>query len=133
MLQEHAKLGLWDIKRAKGGLVEIEFISQYLQLIAHDPEILDTNTLKTLGKIFAKKALSQQIASELTNACQLFQSLTQVLRLCVADQYQPEASAKSLNEAVARAAGMPDIAATEALLSETQSRVSSIFDNVIGR
>ena len=133
MLQEHAKLGLWDIKRARGGLVEIEFISQYLQLIAHDPEILDTNTLKTLGKIFAKKALSQQIASELTNACQLFQSLTQVLRLCVADQYQPEASAKSLNEAVARAAGMPDIAATEALLSETQSRVSSIFDDVIGR
>jgi [glutamine synthetase] adenylyltransferase / [glutamine synthetase]-adenylyl-L-tyrosine phosphorylase len=133
MLAEHAKLGLWDIKRTKGGLVEIEFIAQYLQLIANNSEMLDTNTLKALGKITLSGAFSMQVASELVDACQLYQRLTQVLRLCVADQYKPEESAKSLNEAVARAAGMPDIAATEALLAETQSRVASIFNDIIGR
>ena len=133
MLAEHAKLGLWDIKRTKGGLVEIEFIAQYLQLIANNPDVLDVNTLKALGKIALNRGFSNEVASELTTACQLFQRLTQVLRLCVADHYKPETSAKTLNEAVARAAGMPDIAATEALLAETQSRVASIFNDIIGR
>ena len=133
MLAEHAKLGLWDIKRAKGGLVEIEFIAQYLQLISGNSEMLDTNTLKALGKIVENDVLPAGAGSELVSACQLFQRLTQILRLCVADQYNPEKSAKSLNEAVARAAGMPDIAATEALLADTQSRVASIFNDIIGR
>ncbi len=133
MLAEHAKLGLWDIKRAKGGLVEIEFIAQYLQLIANNPDVLDVNTLKALGKIALNRGFSNEVASELTTACQLFQRLTQVLRLCVADHYKPETSAKTLNEAVARAAGMPDISATEALLAETQSCVASIFNDIIGR
>jgi [glutamine synthetase] adenylyltransferase / [glutamine synthetase]-adenylyl-L-tyrosine phosphorylase len=133
MLAEQARLGLWDLKRAKGGLVEIEFIAQYLQLITNNPEMLDTNTLKALEKIAEKNALATGVASELATACQLFQRLSQVLRLCVADQYNPETSAKSLNEAVARAAGMPDIAATEALLAETQSHVATIFSDVIGR
>jgi hypothetical protein len=38
-----------------------------------------------------------------------------------------------MNQAVCRAAKMPDINATEALLTETQKAVSKIFEKIIGR
>jgi hypothetical protein len=41
-------------------------------------------------------------------------------------------SPAGLNRIVASAAAAPDIATTEALLAETQSRVAGIFDQLIG-
>src|SRR5258707_8368387 len=42
----------WDLKYVAGGLVDIEFIAQYLQLVhAHRlPDILDTSTARVLDK-----------------------------------------------------------------------------------
>ena len=53
MLREQGSGGVWDVKRARGGLVELEFIAQTLQLIhaARHPEVLDTNTLAALEKL----------------------------------------------------------------------------------
>ncbi len=133
MLNEHAKQGPWDIKRAKGGLVEVEFIAQYLQLIAGKAEILNTNTQQALLNATQERLLSTAQSTDLLTACQLYQRLTQLLRLCVAQQYSPEMSPKSLNEAVARAAAMPDVAAAEALLIETQARIAALFEDIIGR
>jgi [glutamine synthetase] adenylyltransferase / [glutamine synthetase]-adenylyl-L-tyrosine phosphorylase len=85
MLKEQGVAGPWDIKRARGGLVELEFISQTLQLLhapAH-PGILDTNTLAALEKLAAAGLIDQQHAEILKQAGQLYHRLTQVLRLCV--------------------------------------------------
>jgi [glutamine synthetase] adenylyltransferase / [glutamine synthetase]-adenylyl-L-tyrosine phosphorylase len=133
MLKEQTQKGPWDIKRAKGGLVEIEFIAQYLQLIANDPQALSTNTSQALLNAEKSQSLSANQAITLNFACQLFQNLTQVLRLCVLDYFDPKLSAKNLNQAIARTAEMPDIAAAEALLIETQYHVSMIFEDIIGR
>jgi [glutamine synthetase] adenylyltransferase / [glutamine synthetase]-adenylyl-L-tyrosine phosphorylase len=133
MLKEQSQNGPWDIKRAKGGLVEIEFIAQYLQLITNDPEMLSTNTSQALLIAEKRQTLSAAHASKLNFACQLFQNLIQMLRLCVLDYFEPKNSAKSLNQAIASTAGMPDIAATEALLIDTQNQVSIIFEEIIGR
>ena len=53
MLAEFGRRGLWDIKRARGGLVEIEFIAQALQILhaAENPAILDQNTLGALSRL----------------------------------------------------------------------------------
>ena len=42
----------WDLKYAAGGLIDIEFIAQYLQLVhaAAAPELLDTSTARVLDK-----------------------------------------------------------------------------------
>src|SRR5439155_21289394 len=41
---------VWDLKLAAGGLVDIDFIAQYLQLVhaAEKPEILSVSTLQVL-------------------------------------------------------------------------------------
>jgi [glutamine synthetase] adenylyltransferase / [glutamine synthetase]-adenylyl-L-tyrosine phosphorylase len=40
----------WDLKHAAGGLVDLEFIAQYLALVhaEAEPEILDTHTGRVL-------------------------------------------------------------------------------------
>src|SRR6476620_10253805 len=43
---------VWDLKYAAGGVVDIDFIAQYLQLVhaADQPDILDVSTLQVLEK-----------------------------------------------------------------------------------
>ena len=49
----------WDLKYVAGGLIDIEFIAQYLQLVhAHRlPDILDTSTARVLDKARALERL----------------------------------------------------------------------------
>jgi [glutamine synthetase] adenylyltransferase / [glutamine synthetase]-adenylyl-L-tyrosine phosphorylase len=134
MLKEQKSAGIWDIKRTRGGLVEVEFIAQHLQLLHANatPDVLSTNTLEALDRLTGAGHLALSTSQELKAASTLYHRLTQVLRLCAADQFDPEVSPKGLNALVARAAELPDIAASEALLEDTQSRVAAIFDDIIG-
>lgn len=134
MLKEQGTAGIWDIKRTRGGLVEIEFLAQTLQLIYANvhPGILDTNTLGALEKLVAAGCLAPTQGEMLRQAGTLYHRLTQVLRLCVEGTYAPASSPSGLNRIIASAAACPDIATAEALIQETQARVAEIFDEVIG-
>ena len=135
MLREHKPASVWDIKRTRGGLVEAEFIAQYLQLLHAPtvPAVLAANTLKAVENLARAGILSSADASDLAGACQLFHRLTQILRLCMAGDYTPAQALPGLNHAVATAAGTPDIRSAEALLRENQRLVESLFDRIIGR
>ena len=54
----------WDLKHAAGGLVDVEFIAQYLQLVhaATAPEILDTGTAAVLEKAARRGLLAAEDA-----------------------------------------------------------------------
>jgi glutamate-ammonia-ligase adenylyltransferase len=135
MIREQGSTGLWDIKRARGGLVELEFIAQTLQLL-HAPahrQVLDTNTLGALEKLAAAGLLDAATHAELKEAGLLYHRLTQVLRLCVDGPYEPEKSLPALNQLVASAAASPDIPTAEALLADTQGQVAGHFDRLIGK
>ena len=134
MVKEQGRAGLWDIKRARGGLVETEFIAQFLQLIhaAQNPAILDTNTHAALTKLGSAGLIDGAVAHDLKEACLLYHRMTQVLRLCVSGTYDPARSPAGLNQMVASAAIVPDIKSAESLLTDTQMRVTAIFDEIIG-
>ena len=134
MVKEQGSTGLWDIKRARGGLVEVEFIAQFLQLIhaARNPTILDTNTHAAFGKLAAAGLIDSGVAGDLKDACLLYHRVTQVLRLCINEAYNPANSPAGLNQMVARAAIVPDIKSAESLLIDTQMRVAALFHEIIG-
>jgi [glutamine synthetase] adenylyltransferase / [glutamine synthetase]-adenylyl-L-tyrosine phosphorylase len=134
MLREHKANNPWDIKRVRGGLVEAEFIAQFLQLIyAHQkPEILDTNTLVAFRKLQVAGALPAADAATLQNAARLYHRLTQILRLCVEEDYDPANAPAGLNRAVALAAECPDMRSAEAALRHMQMAVADIFDRLVG-
>jgi [glutamine synthetase] adenylyltransferase / [glutamine synthetase]-adenylyl-L-tyrosine phosphorylase len=134
MLKENAPYGVWDIKRSRGGLVDIEFIAQYLQIVhAHErPEILQVTTLRALERLIQARILNEEDGHRLKEACLLYQRLTQVLRLCVLGPYDPKSVPSGLNRIVASASAMPDISSAEALLSETQGQVAALFSRLVG-
>ena len=53
--QEKGSKNVWELKYVRGGLVDIEFIAQYLQIVhAHErPDILDQGTIGALEKLRA--------------------------------------------------------------------------------
>jgi [glutamine synthetase] adenylyltransferase / [glutamine synthetase]-adenylyl-L-tyrosine phosphorylase len=129
MLASLATGRAWDIKQSRGGLVDIEFIAQYMQLVT-GAETLDQNTQLALGKLGGH--LSEEQSASLRAANGLYHRLTQVLRLCLSGPYEPQAAPAGLNRIVASAAVAPDIATAEALLAETRAAVARVFESVVG-
>jgi glutamate-ammonia-ligase adenylyltransferase len=125
----------WDLKYAAGGLVDIEFIAQYLQLThAHKlPDILDTSTARVLDKAWALRVLPVEEAEVLRAAVQLYQDLTQILRLCLAGPFDAKTAGAGLLRLLARAADVPDFATLDATLIETQAKVRASFVRILGK
>lgn len=120
---------IWDLKYAAGGIVDIEFLAQYLQLIhaAEKPGILNVNTMQVYDNAVKLGVLASSDADILRPAARLYQNLTQVLRLCVSETFKPDTAGEDLLRVMARAADAPDFSAVEARLRETQAEVRELF------
>jgi glutamate-ammonia-ligase adenylyltransferase len=125
---------IWDLKYAAGGIVDIDFIAQYLQLIhaADQPDILDVSTLHVLDNAARLGVLPPAAAEVLRPAARLYHDLTQILRLCVSDKFTRETAGEDLLRAMARAGDAPDFSSLEARLRETQAEVRRVFLALVG-
>jgi glutamate-ammonia-ligase adenylyltransferase len=125
----------WDLKYVAGGLVDLEFIAQYLQLVhaAAKPEILDTATARVFDKAARLGVLAPEDADVLRPAVRLYQNLTQILRLCLSGPFDPKAAGPGLLNLLARAGDVPDFTTLEAHLAETQARVRASFVRILGK
>jgi [glutamine synthetase] adenylyltransferase / [glutamine synthetase]-adenylyl-L-tyrosine phosphorylase len=124
----------WDLKYAAGGLTDIEFIAQYLQLVhaTEHPDILDPTTARVLERAARLGLLSPEDSEVLRPAVQLYQNLSQVLRLCLSGPFDPRKTDPGLLRLLTRAADVPDFATLEAHLTETQARVRERFEFLLG-
>jgi [glutamine synthetase] adenylyltransferase / [glutamine synthetase]-adenylyl-L-tyrosine phosphorylase len=124
----------WNLKYVAGGLVDIEFITQYLQLVhaAQTPDILDTSTTRVLDKAWRLGLLVTEDAEVLRPAVRLYHDLTQILRLCLPGPFDPAAAAPGLCGLLARAADVPDFATLDAFIVEMQAKVRASFVRILG-
>jgi glutamate-ammonia-ligase adenylyltransferase len=124
---------IWDLKYAKGGMVDIEFIAQYLQLVhaAEHPEILNVNTLMVLDNAAHLGVLPPSAVEVLRPAARLYHDLTQILRLCVSASFHPEIAGEDLLRVLTRAGDAPDFSSLEARVRETQAEVRRVFRTLI--
>ena len=120
---------IWDLKYAAGGLVDIDFIAQYLQLVhaADKPDILDVSTLQVLDNAARLGVLPAASVEILRTAARLYHDLTQILRLCVTGKFKPDAAGEDLQRVMARAGDAPDFSSLEARVKETQAEVRRVF------
>jgi glutamate-ammonia-ligase adenylyltransferase len=130
---EKGENDVWDLKYASGGMIDIDFIAQYLQLVhaADKPDILDVSTLQVLDNAMRLGVLSQQATDILRPATRLYHDLTQILRLCVSDRFKPDLAGDNLLRVLARAGDAPDFSALEARLTETQCEVRRVFRELV--
>jgi glutamate-ammonia-ligase adenylyltransferase len=124
---------IWDLKYAAGGMVDIDFIAQYLQLVhaAAKPDILNVSTLHVLDNADRLGVLPHASAEVLRSAARLYHDLTQILRLCVSDKFNPATSGEDLLRVMARAGDAPDFSSLAARVRETEGEVRQIFQALV--
>lgn len=135
MAAEHPTRSLWEPKHLRGGLVDIEFIAQYLQLReAHaQPSVLSQNTAEALSRLRSAEVLPADVAQELTEALLLLQSVQARLRLNIGNAITAEGGADApaaLRLAVAGIAGLDFDALVEAL-QQAAALVQEHFNSFI--
>jgi len=117
----------------RGGLVDLEFIAQYLQLVnaeAH-PHILSQNTVAALTRLGEAGLLPPAAAEALLPAARLLNNLTQVLRLCLDGPFEPAKAPDGLKALLARAGEAPDFRHLEADLTAREGEVAALFEQLI--
>ncbi len=127
--------GAWDLKQAPGGLVDVEFVAQALQLIhaAGHPDIVATETDVVLKALAEAGLLPAREVDILLPAWRLYQALIQILRLCVTGTFDPVKAPRGLLDRLARAGELPDFATLDAHVRATETAVRSGFERVIGK
>jgi glutamate-ammonia-ligase adenylyltransferase len=131
--KEKGSRDIWELKQVRGGLIDIEFMAQYLQLVhAHScPEVLSANTVDALVNLERTRLLPAPAADVLLPAARLFANLTQVLRLCVDGPFAADKAAEGLKALLMRAGEAPDFARLQAELAARQTAVAALFKEIV--
>ena len=93
--REKGDSDVWDLKLAAGGLIDIEFVAQYLQLaFAHQhPAILDVSTRKVVDEAGRAGLITPEQTEVLIDAHRLYTDATQFMRLSISGPFDPAKAA----------------------------------------
>ncbi len=136
MDSEHHTDSIWEVKHLRGGLVDVEFIAQYLQLKhAHaHPEILSPNTWMVLKRVRDAGLIDSSAADRLTEALALWQTIQGTLLLAIEgrfDKQEGSALPEGLRETLAELGGAVDFAALKAKIETMAKKVHVLFADLI--
>ncbi|MEQ1613622.1 MAG: bifunctional [glutamine synthetase] adenylyltransferase/[glutamine synthetase]-adenylyl-L-tyrosine phosphorylase, partial [Hyphomicrobiaceae bacterium] len=131
--QEKGTKDIWDLKQVRGGLVDLEFIAQHLQLVhaAAHPEVLSTNTPEVFQRLEAARLLAPVDADLLRPAARLMADLTQILRLCYEGVFDPATAPEDLKRLLATVGDAPDFASLEGQLRQVLTEVAERFEALV--
>ena len=132
MLRERRPRSAWDLKLTPGGLVDIEFAAQALQ-IAHAAQggPLYTSTGAALEAMADARLAHTSTLRTLLAAFRLQSALNQLLKLALADDADPAAEPPGFKALLARAAGETDFATLETRLAATHLDVRAAYERIV--
>ena len=123
----------WDLKNRRGGLIDLEFIVQYLVLreAASSPQLLCRSTEQALRALGAAGVLPPQAQQELLDALALLRQVHALLTLLRGGLSEEEALSEVDAATVARCAGAVDFARLDADISAAAGRVRGWYRRLI--
>ena len=130
--QERPPKGDWDLKLSPGGLVDIEFAAQFLQIAnaaADGP--LAPNTATALDALGAAGLLAPEPLAALRDAWRLQQDLTQLLKVALGDHPDPAEEPKAFQALLARAGGVRTLKALRTRLDAAQAAARKAYLAVV--
>ena len=132
MERERPPSGFWDLKLSPGGLVDVEFVAQYLQIIhASQGGPLEVNTAAALAALAGRGLIGAADAAALGAAWRLQQDLSQLLKLALRDDADPASEPAGFRRLLARAAGARDFSALHKALARSRERARAVFVAVL--
>ncbi len=133
-MEAHARpASPWDVKQIPGGLVDVEFVAQYLMLLhgARHPGVLRTNTGQTLRALARHGLIEPAHADALIRAGRLWRAIQGYLRLTTGGGFEEEQAPEPLRLSLARLGAAVDFADLTKKMGETAARVRSIFEEIV--
>ncbi len=122
----------WDLKLGEGGLIDIEFVAQTLQLaFAADGGPLAANTGAALEGLTVNGLLSTEDFQVLHDAWRLQQDLQQVLKVALADEADPREEPARFRAILAKAGGARTFAALQGRLQSERSAAHRAFKRIL--
>jgi glutamate-ammonia-ligase adenylyltransferase len=133
MAQQHRGDSIWDFKHQRGGLVDIDFIAQYLMLRhghAH-PEVVRRNPADALSALMRAGVLEIQTGDRLIVALNLWRQLQQMIRLVVGEAVDEGKLRSATAKHLAKCCSCPDFSVLKALIKDTAAAVHADFKRLL--
>lgn len=128
----------WDLKRTAGGITDIEFMARFWVLTALpicNPELpnrkLNTRSAIDILPLLDEEILGANDREILIKALGEFTLVNHLIRLCVAEDFDPASATTGLIEQLCGALDLPDISSLQAHMIHQQQQVAEIFSRVI--
>ena len=132
MALERPPSGFWDMKLNAGGLVDIEFCVQYLQLIgAGEGGPLRQNTAEALNALERGACAPAGALEDLRLAWKLQQNLSQLLKVAIEDDTDPAAEPAALRSLLTKAGDARRFADLKATLERVRKAAHIAFRAVV--
>lgn len=132
--EEKPPANIWDFKLIPGGLVDLEFVAQYLTLVAPakglPPHVAGESTADVWKRV-AAGAMEPQTYDDCMAALNLFTELSQIIRLCIDSDFEPKEAPAGLIDLVCRAGDCPDISTLEGEVKRLSKTVRKAFSAVV--
>lgn len=132
MEDERPGKGDWDLKLTPGGLVDIEFAAQFLQLVhAADGGPLAQNTGEALAALGRAGLGDPAALAALESAWRLEQDLSQLLKVALEDGHDPDTEPKAFRALLARAGGVREFRSLKVKLAKAKVEARGAFEAVV--
>jgi [glutamine synthetase] adenylyltransferase / [glutamine synthetase]-adenylyl-L-tyrosine phosphorylase len=126
MVAAHPVRGSWDIKRQRGGLIDLEFLVQAHQLLAAPKglDVVRANTLEALAALTDAGELDREVAGRLAFAGGILHDIRQLLAVASGPGFDPESASQGLKAAIAQMLNAPDFASASAILADARAVIA---------
>ncbi len=131
--KEYSAENPWDIKYARGGLIDIDFIAQYM-ILKHAPNLLGTRS-GSAGDIFTmlKHAgcIDEKTADELLAAKEFLEQIFNMLRLCSDNKFDSKTAPEGLKKLLVETVDEKDFEKLNERLIQVEKTVYDYYKSLI--
>jgi glutamate-ammonia-ligase adenylyltransferase len=132
MEKERAAKGFWDLKLVRGGLVDVEFAAQFLQIVAAaQGGPLVPHTGGALDACAQAGLADPQALASLKEAWTLQQELSQILKVAFPGDVDPAAEPAGFRALLARAGGVRDLKSLTAKLVRLRAAAKRDYEKLV--
>ncbi|MCM2291922.1 bifunctional [glutamine synthetase] adenylyltransferase/[glutamine synthetase]-adenylyl-L-tyrosine phosphorylase [Allorhizobium sp. BGMRC 0089] len=129
--QEKPPHSLFDLKLVPGGMIDLEFMAQFLVLTSGASDGFSGRPTVEILAALAGKAVTDDERQLLLTTLRLYTDLTQLIRVCLNDDRLAETAPAGLIDRLTRLADCPDLKTLEAELKRRGKAVRRLFYRIL--
>lgn len=123
-----------DLKRAPGGIRDVEFTAQVMQLIhaASDPELQSAGTLQVLRRLAQRELIPSEAERDLAGGYRFLRKVEHQIQVEAGRQLHDIPEGREARAKLARRLGMSQLEEFDEKLAETRGRVRRWYQAILG-